>query len=234
MKNKWIGTTMAFTLVFGLTSTANAALIGVVDHDAYFTDTTNGLDWLDVTTSVNRSHNDISSQLGAGGDFVGWRYATMAEFSQMIDSTTGLATGVSAFAPPFYNENELFAELINLFGDTLDNWAQSIFGKSYDEQYGNPLGSTAFTFGLLADAQQGLAVRYRQAKIADYDANPTDLDWVDISNAVSPDSKSEDYGSYLVRGTNTSATVSTSATLPLIAIGMIGLIALRRRTPTSQ
>jgi hypothetical protein len=47
-------------------------------------DLATGLDWLDLTLSTNRSYDDItgvdgSNELVAGGDFAGWRYATVAE-----------------------------------------------------------------------------------------------------------------------------------------------------------
>ena len=39
-------------------------------------DTESGLDWLDVTLSLGRSYNDVSTQFGAGGDYEGFRFAT--------------------------------------------------------------------------------------------------------------------------------------------------------------
>lgn len=61
-----------------------------IDSGTYLTDTTSGLDWLDVTASVNRSFNDVSSQFGLGGDFAGWRYATKDEFSGLVGHWSGL------------------------------------------------------------------------------------------------------------------------------------------------
>lgn len=42
-------------------------------------DTDTGLDWLDVTLSQNYSYDYVASQFGVGGEFEGFRYATLAE-----------------------------------------------------------------------------------------------------------------------------------------------------------
>ncbi len=42
-------------------------------------DTATGLEWLDVTFSVNRSYLDVSSQFGTGGDYEGFRHATVSD-----------------------------------------------------------------------------------------------------------------------------------------------------------
>ena len=56
--------------------TASAILL---DEGIITRDTSNGLEWLDLTQSQNRSYNDVKTQFGAGGDFDGFRYATAAE-----------------------------------------------------------------------------------------------------------------------------------------------------------
>lgn len=47
-------------------------------------DTNTGLEWLDVTQSVNNSFNYINTQFGAGGDFEGFHYATTDEVSEFM------------------------------------------------------------------------------------------------------------------------------------------------------
>jgi hypothetical protein len=46
-------------------------------------DTASGLDWLDLPLTKNRSVDDITAQLGAGGEFEGFRYATTAEITAL-------------------------------------------------------------------------------------------------------------------------------------------------------
>lgn len=47
--------------------------------DNYLTDGLTGLDWLEVTETIGMSYDGVSAQLGAGGDFAGWSYATSAQ-----------------------------------------------------------------------------------------------------------------------------------------------------------
>lgn len=54
-----------------------------VDNGDFTTDTISGLDWLDLTLTTNRSYNNVASQLGDGGDFDGWRYASVVEVEQL-------------------------------------------------------------------------------------------------------------------------------------------------------
>ncbi len=64
-------------------STAHATLIEkdfLSAGDALLTfDTETELEWLDVTHTLNLSFSDVQSELGEGGQFDGWRYATGME-----------------------------------------------------------------------------------------------------------------------------------------------------------
>lgn len=70
-----------------------AASINFIDHGDYTTDLTSGLDWLDVTKSVNQSYSYISSQLIKEGEYDGWRYANGAEFNKLVSTYTGKNLG---------------------------------------------------------------------------------------------------------------------------------------------
>jgi len=67
---------------------AHAASTNIIDHGDYLTDTLSGLDWLDVTQSVNRSFNDVSAQFGTDGDYEGYRYATGLEYNGLVKNYT--------------------------------------------------------------------------------------------------------------------------------------------------
>jgi len=56
----------------------------IIDHGNFLTDTETQLDWLDVTLSVDRSYNDVSSQFDKGGDFSGWRFASIDEIKTLV------------------------------------------------------------------------------------------------------------------------------------------------------
>lgn len=71
-------------LTFSLFS--NAALI---DYGTFTRDKSTGLNWLDLTETAGLSHDYVSSQLGAGGQFEGWQYATLDQTLGFFDSAGG-------------------------------------------------------------------------------------------------------------------------------------------------
>jgi len=81
------------TVVFMQNSTASPT--DFIDNDTYTTDKTTGLDWLDVTTSINQSYNYVSGQFGSGGAYEGWRYATELDFHELAFNYTGLTVDSS-------------------------------------------------------------------------------------------------------------------------------------------
>jgi hypothetical protein len=46
----------------------------IIDNGAFTTDMDFGLDWLDVTTTVDMNYDQVSAQLGDGGLFEEWHY----------------------------------------------------------------------------------------------------------------------------------------------------------------
>ena len=55
-------------------------------------DTVQGLDFLDLGDTFGRSLQDVSSQLGSGGEFEGFRYATVAEIDSLVSNYNSPAT----------------------------------------------------------------------------------------------------------------------------------------------
>jgi hypothetical protein len=49
-------------------------------------DESTGLKWLDLTATINRTFNDVSTQFDPGGDFEGFRYATNDEVINFFSS----------------------------------------------------------------------------------------------------------------------------------------------------
>ena len=78
-----------FTLMLavGFSSSIHA---DIIDNGPYTTDTEAGLDWLDITASVNKSYHYVSNQFGLGGEYEGYRYATAKEFNTLISNYTGV------------------------------------------------------------------------------------------------------------------------------------------------
>ncbi len=82
-------TLTAVLLTAAITTVSSAGLAGFSSADwqsagdGLLTVDANGNTWLDWAHTENRSYNDVSSQLGVGGEFEGFRYATEAELSQL-------------------------------------------------------------------------------------------------------------------------------------------------------
>lgn len=56
----------------------------IVDLGTITRDTETGLDWLDVTETRGLSYNQVTAQMGVGGAYEGWRYATASEVDLLI------------------------------------------------------------------------------------------------------------------------------------------------------
>jgi hypothetical protein len=69
---------------------------GAIEIDGPITrDTVTGLEWLDLTASVGKSYNQVSSLFDAGEEFEGWRHAWGSEITTFLVSNFGLiANGV--------------------------------------------------------------------------------------------------------------------------------------------
>jgi len=82
---------VAFVLALFMANTVQATLI---DHESnytelYISESVNGTEWLDLTESTGLSYDYVSSQLGVGGVYEGWQYATIAQVSSFWDAAGG-------------------------------------------------------------------------------------------------------------------------------------------------
>lgn len=127
----------------------------ILDRGDYLTDTQSNLDWLDVTASANMSYNDIAKQLGKGGQFEGWRFATVGEFNTLINNATG--TNRTSFEVYHHNEEGEAAitaikSLIQMLGSTLDSMYLASHGQTYNTHRNLPKEKgSAYTLGYLFD-----------------------------------------------------------------------------------
>jgi hypothetical protein len=101
-----------------------------VDQGLLTYDPNTGLQWLDVTQSVGRDYNDVSSQFGVGGDFYGYRYATAGELGGLFaDGGLVIAEGCCGGegSPLALYETQGLA-LIGLVGNTGSSYTYGITG----------------------------------------------------------------------------------------------------------
>ncbi len=212
-------------------TTAQAASTDFFNHDTYTTDSLSGLDWLDVTASVYRSYNDVSSQFEAGGDFEGWRYATGEEFNALATNYTGnpissTETGV------IYHHNDKIDGLVSLLGSTLDSAYLKNAGVTYDEFNGYTEGSGQdYTFGLLADNLLSNNGHYLAVLWDDDSSNYFDYSH-QLHNFLGDNSRQDHSGSYLVRDTVQLTATPLPASVWLMISGVLGVVGLSRKNKT--
>ena len=128
MKCKQILSGLALSLGLILSSSgANATLI---DHTSYTTDTTFGLDWLDLSATAGQS---VASALSSNS---GWSYANNTQVSNLLSSfgityvfTAGIATSMSPTVPQVTNFQSLFG-VTGGSGYTLGGYFNGAVGHS--------------------------------------------------------------------------------------------------------
>ncbi|WP_294988567.1 PEP-CTERM sorting domain-containing protein [Sulfuritalea sp.] len=228
---KTCGTSQHFVALaaasLALCAPAGAAIIDASDH-SYLSDTATGLDWLDVTTTAGMSFNYVSSQLGVGGQFAGWRYATGDEFNTLISSYSGVAIGAGNYVPVDM-ETDRIDGLLGLMGSTLDYHYSVLFGHSYDQHWGYAEGQGLdFSYGLLADSHslpgfQFLGIVYDNDEVPGGDLTAAHATYFHISSAENH------VGSFLVRD-HVAAPIPEPETYALLLAGLGLLGFIRRRT----
>ncbi len=123
----------------------------ICDLQSTARDTDQNLDFLDVSLTVNRSYNDISSKFGVGAEFEGFRYATSAEVLTMINNFGFPAIdGQNVFAP--VNVDQL-SGLVTLLGVTNSGSSfRNSSGLTADQAFvgGHKIISVSDAFGFAA------------------------------------------------------------------------------------
>ncbi|MDP1678777.1 MAG: PEP-CTERM sorting domain-containing protein [Candidatus Nitrotoga sp.] len=202
------------------------AVAAFIDSGTYLTDTVSSLDWLDVTASVSRSYTDVSGQVGAGGDFSGWRYATASEVGSLVFHWTGVT-------PPEFGSVSVPAKsidgLVEALGSTLDAASLAQFGATWDARNGYAEGNGQdFTYGYVNDTVASTGNRYISSLVDDDRPSGGSGDYVWLTKYDSPDSGViASVGSFLVR--STSVPEPATYTMMLAGLGLLSFSVRRRK-----
>ena len=155
----------------------------VFGFDSITYDTETGFEWLDLTESLNMSFNEVSEQLGTGGDFEGFRYATADEVGDLF-----LAAGIPELDVKLTDPDSIavFESFIDLVGITNNPESNKYYST----------GITATSCGTTFDGRQ-------LAYIFGYDNNelsPWISTKVTLSTCYALYTKYPTVGNWLVRG----------------------------------
>lgn len=219
-------TKLLVSIILCIPFTAQASVISVGDsifgNDSVTLDTGSGLEWLDVTLSLGRSYNDVSTEFGMDGDFEGFRYATGLEFETLFINITG-GSDYSIFTRQYYSEgSNNIDEGILMLGDT---YAEYFFGQNgftSDEAFGGTEGSgigTHLVKGLLSDQHESqIGYIYGAGAIDLEESNSGDDFSTRKFQAIGRNEIRETYGSFLVRA----APIPEPSTMLLLLAGLLG------------
>lgn len=210
------------------------ATAAIVDHGNYLTDEVSGLDWLDVTASVNMSFNQVNAEFGGAGLFSGWRYATASQFNALINHSTGVTPAVNLNDQTAIPSSAA-SILIGQLGSTLDTYYLHYHGMTY-AAYLASIGTSnvveQYASGLLSDEVPGtnssevysaLVFRYINGNNGDMSILSSPHDTMKTLDA-----HDFDVGSYLVRETLPAGSIPEPSTLLLCSLALFG-IGLKRK-----
>lgn len=201
---------------------AIAASTDFIDNGSFTTDTLSDLDWLDVTTTRGLSFDAVSGQLGAGGDYAGYRYATGVEFNQMIMNYTSSAFQQTNYSQVYHGTAGLDG-LVRLLGSTYDDYYFEQQSRTYSS-----LTGAFFTMGFLSDTYSTSSDNQYGATLYENGVSPTARDWSFAHNYLYSDTTEVALmGSYLVRDTLIATPIP--AALFMFAPALLGFLGFRRK-----
>lgn len=209
----------ASTLVFS--TSANAAIISVdwqsAGDNLITQDTASGLEWLDLTVTAGMSYNEVSAQLGTGGAFEGWGYATVAQ----VEGLWTAFGGDSAYYNGWSTQNNgLFDVMAPYVGDLVchDQQSSCVTGQGYSWWLTEtPQGGTSTS--VLDVLVSSDAWTNPEAALKDYFGNFN-------AGPVPLDASQSELGSALVRPISA---VPVPAAVWLFGSGLLGLVGVARR-----
>jgi len=196
--------------IFLLPSVYSHAELFVLDYnvagDGLLTyDDATRLEWLDVTVTAGASYDDVSAELGVGGLYEGWSYATADQFEALLNSIGGSGSYDGAD----FRHNAVAPYILSLLGSTFTSVSQE--------------GANVLT-GDCGDVNECF---YRNTyNVINYFDNDFDDDFIRSNAAIVTDDEAQfSVGSLLVR----TSEVPVPAGMWLFGSALMSLAGLKRK-----
>ena len=212
--SRWVSKTLAVAMVCCFSSFCQAGIM-VGDwktaNDGLLTiDTTQGLEFLDVTQSANRAVVDVLTEFGVGGDFEGFRYATEKEVVSLVNEIGW--TSSPAFSAGTSSTTSVSGEALAILG---------LIGTTFSSR-----SSTGASGVTSTDAGRGTL-----RAVTIFQSSRTQL--ATATGTFDDSSKSSSVASFLVRASTSSAAsggvVPEPSSFAMFGLVSVGLLVARRR-----
>jgi len=193
-----------FTLIL-LSSFSASIRAEIIDNGPFTTDTETGLDWLDVTASVDKSYNYVSNQFGLGGQYEGYRYATAKEFNALVSHYTDVKV-TQTQVRQVIEASAKADTLIKMLGST-QKTAKRVRGLDTHQQYADDKWARMIdsVMGITINGQSKSGYIYISysliAKTQDFGTRIWHYSNADINRYINRSKEDPEVGSFLVRKT---------------------------------
>jgi len=209
-------------LILLTASFASSAGIITDTNNNSFIDETTGLEWIDFGINNHQTYDYVSSQLGLGGEYEGWRLATEDDvFIMMANAFLGL--GATYAAPDYHGAGQLKVnDGKNKLGSVMSPIFESM-GHNYVIYSGHKFEQQA-SYGLF-ESTKGLGL-IQQYEFTGSERDITYDDQAQFRTSVDfswhTDNTSPLYSTMLIRN-DIATDVPEPSTLAIFALGMFGL-----------